>query len=224
MSRLLFLGDSLMQENGPDTYPQTGWPQALKEFLRDPDTPILDFAKNGRSTKSFEDEGLLAIALDAARPGDIAFIGFGHNDEKDDPSRHADARTDYLRNIDRFRKALLEKGVKEVIVLTPIARLRYGEGGELLRTHGDYPSALREHVGKEGIPLIDLEELTTLDLLAHSRAHNERHYMVLPPGKYPCYPEGKDDTTHLTEEGARWICSLVAEASQAIPSLSGIMK
>ena len=46
MSRLLFLGDSLMQENGPDTYPQTGWPQALKEFLRDPDTPILDFAKN----------------------------------------------------------------------------------------------------------------------------------------------------------------------------------
>ena len=133
-------------------------------------------------------------------------------------------RTDYLRNIDRFRKALLEKGAKEVIVLTPIARLRYGEGGELLRTHGDYPSALREHVGKEGIPLIDLEELTTLDLLTHSRAHNERHYMVLPPGKYPCYPEGKDDTTHLTEEGARWICSLVAEASQAIPSLSDIMK
>ena len=48
--------------------------------------------------------------------------------------------------------------------------------------------------------------------------------MVLPPGKYPHYPEGKDDTTHLTEEGARWICSLVADASRVIPSLSGIMK
>ncbi len=224
MSRLLFLGDSLMQENGPDTYPQTGWPQALKEFLRDPDIPILDFAKNGRSTKSFEDEGFLAQALDEARPGDIAFIGFGHNDEKDDPARHADARTDYLQNLDRFRKALLDKGAIDVIYLTPIARLRYGEGGELLRTHGDYPSALREHVGKEGIPLIDLEEWTTRDLLAHSRADNERHYMVLPPGKYPQYPEGKDDTTHLTEEGARWICSLVRDASKAIPSLSDIMK
>lgn len=39
-------------------------------------------AQNGRSTKSFRDEGRWQGVLDALRPGDVVVIQFGHNDGK----------------------------------------------------------------------------------------------------------------------------------------------
>ncbi len=108
---LIFLGDSLMQPNGMDTYPQKGWPQMLDPYLADPEeTKVLDFALNGRSTKSFLDEGRFKEALDAAKDGDVCFISFGHNDEKiEDPKRYTTPYGTYIENLAYMESEMKKK-------------------------------------------------------------------------------------------------------------------
>ena len=79
--RVLCLGDSIMQYNDFSAFPQTGWVQELARFFPET-TEWLNFARNGRSTKSFIDEGRFDRVRAEAQKNDIVLIGFGHNDEK----------------------------------------------------------------------------------------------------------------------------------------------
>ena len=218
--KFIFLGDSLMQPNGEDTYPQTGWPQALPEFLKKDSTVVIkDFALNGRSTKSFMEEGRFKEALDAAEEGDICFISFGHNDEKiEDPTRYTTPYGTYTDNLTFMENEMRKKGVK-TIFLTSVMRLKY-DGDKLVHTHQDYPDAMKKVAQKLDDPLVDLEELTYQDLAEHDVVYNQHHYMILNPGEYPNYPEGKTDRTHMTKNGAHWICSLVVPEFKKIPSIA----
>src|SRR5574344_136978 len=222
--RFLALGDSLLQENGPDTYPQKGWIQMLPLFLTAPSqNAILDFAKNGRSTKSFQDEGLFAQALEAALPGDVAFISFGHNDEKKEaPLRYTAPFGAYQKNLALMAKTLQEHGVSPIFV-TSMSRLHYDEKGTLLRTHGDYPKAMKEVAQSLGLPCLDLEELSYQDLAKRDFEANKRNYMVLPPNAYPNYPEGLDDCSHLSETGAKYVIRLLLPEMKKIPALKGVL-
>jgi len=57
-------------------------------------------AVNGRSTKSFIDEGKWSEVLGRLKAGDWVLIQFGHNNEKvDKPAVYADADGDYRRNL-----------------------------------------------------------------------------------------------------------------------------
>lgn len=221
---LIFLGDSLMQPNGKDTYPQTGWPQALNSFFVSSDVVnIQDFALNGRSTKSFIDEGRFAQALAIANKGDVCFISFGHNDEKsEDPTRYTTPYDTYQKNLVFMESEMKKKGVTTIFV-TSISRLKY-EDEKLLRTHGDYPLSMREVAKKLDDELIDLEEITYQDLSKHDYEYNSKHYMIFKPGEYENYPEGKNDTTHLCRNGATWICSLVVEELKKIEIVQNLFK
>ena len=52
MKKIYFIGDSTMQANNIFAYPQFGWGQVINLFLKE-DYQAFDFARNGRSTKSF---------------------------------------------------------------------------------------------------------------------------------------------------------------------------
>lgn len=208
--RLLCLGDSLMQYNGPDTYPQEGWPQELNGYLR-PGVEILNFAKNGRSTKSFIDEGIFEQALRTARAGDIVLISFGHNDEKkEDPSRYSDPEEngDYERNLSFMAETMRCKDAIPIF-LSSIVRYKV-EDGRIQRTHGEYPFRMKKTAHKYDVNYIPLNEITyeefNKDLLAA-----EENYMILPPGKFKNYENGLKDTTHLCQKGAKLIASLIAK-------------
>ena len=215
---LLCFGDSLMQLNGLDTFPQEGWPQELEPYLQE-GVSVLDFAKNGRSTKSFIDEGLFEEGLERAKEGDVALISFGHNDEKkEDPTRYTTAYGTYQENLVYMIDELKKKGVKSVL-LTSIARFRYNPDGSLSFTHGEYPEAMRELAKKISLPLVDLNKLTRDYLSSHPEKENQRFYMNFGPHLYPNYPEGKDDHTHMRKEGAQWICSMVVPELKKIDFL-----
>ena len=78
-----------MQYNDWTSYPQTGWVQLLDRFFES-GTQILNFARNGRSSKSFIAEGRFKKVLEQAQSGDFALIQFAHNDEKsNDPERYS---------------------------------------------------------------------------------------------------------------------------------------
>ncbi len=214
-----------MQANGPETFPQRGWPQEIHNYLlREDEVSIVDLGKNGRSTKSYIDEGRFKEALSKASKGDIAFISFGHNDEKkEDPTRYTDPFGTYQSNLETMAKAFLKKGAK-VIFLSSIERLHVDSKGNIENSHGDYPKAMKEKAEQLGLPYIDLNALTHSYLESHSYAVNSGFYMIFGKGEYPSKPEGSDDHTHLTQTGANWICQLVVPELKKIDTLARVFR
>ena len=89
MLTIFYIGDSTAARNNIHSYPQTGMSQGLSLYVKE-SVRIESHAKNGRSTKSFLDEGRFAAVESAMKPGDLLLIQFGHNDEKPDAARHTD--------------------------------------------------------------------------------------------------------------------------------------
>ena len=54
--KIFMMGDSTMKYNNILTYPQTGWGQVVELFVN-AGVRVIDYAENGRSTKSFIAEG-----------------------------------------------------------------------------------------------------------------------------------------------------------------------
>ncbi|MBR1441764.1 MAG: GDSL family lipase, partial [Lachnospiraceae bacterium] len=102
MRVIFWAGDSTNTCNKAHRFPQTGIAQAFDRFTA-PDVVIYDHAVNGRSTKSFIDQGRLATIYDEIRKGDFLFIQFAHNDEKEtDPDRYTDPDTTFIENLGKF--------------------------------------------------------------------------------------------------------------------------
>jgi pectinesterase len=86
---VFMIGDSTMADKDPKAAPETGWGQALQSFFKET-VKVANHARNGRSSKSFIDEGLWGKVLQDMQPGDYAVIQFGHNDQKSDEACHTD--------------------------------------------------------------------------------------------------------------------------------------
>ena len=85
---IYMIGDSTMANKVLDGgNPERGWGQMLPGCLSE-EIRVDNHAVNGRSSKSFIDEGRWDTVLALLQPGDYLFIQFGHNDEKADPKRH----------------------------------------------------------------------------------------------------------------------------------------
>ena len=77
------VGDSTMAYYDPAAFPnQRGWGQVLPQFVTSSAVTVVDAAKNGRSSKSFYEEGSWAAVKNKLLPGDYVLIQFAHNDEK----------------------------------------------------------------------------------------------------------------------------------------------
>lgn len=215
--RILCLGDSVMQYNDFSTYPQTGWIQELRRFFP-LDVEFLNFARNGRSSKSFIAEGRFERVLKIVKPGDFAFIQFGHNDEKvEDLSRYTspDENGEFRKNLSYFVSSFKEKGCFPIL-LTPVARRRFRSEHILENSHGLYPDAIKAVARQENIPCIDVTALTTEFLEKIGEKESVRFYMSIEPGEYAAYPAGKKDSSHLRPDGAFVVSSLVAESLKNI--------
>lgn len=214
--RILCLGDSIMQYNDFEKYPQTGWIQELKRFFPE-DTEFLDFARNGRSTKSFIDEGRFDLVMANAKKGDFALIQFGHNDEKNqDPTRFTSPEKGgaFRKNLSYFVRSLRGKKVLPVL-LTPMAR-RMFENGKIKNSHGEYPAAIIETAAEENVPCIDMNSLTMEFLEKQGEESSKRFYMNFEAGLYENYPDGKEDNSHLRPDGANAFSKIAAEQIKKI--------
>ena len=151
--RIFWIGDSTVQFNNISTWPQCGMGQVLDLYVR-PGIAVYDHARNGRSTKSFYDEGLWAPVEAALCPGDLLLMQFGHNDEKsEDPTRYA-APDQFAANLLAYAHAAQAKGAKLVqemgepasrelyMVFAPNLYPNYPDGKED-NTHLRYLGAVR---------------------------------------------------------------------------------
>lgn len=204
--------------------PEKGWGQVFPLYFKD-GINVENHAVNGRSTKSFIDEGRWATVLGRIRPGDYVFIEFGHNDEKkEDPARYGDPDSAYRANLQKF---IAETRAKEGIpvLLTPIVRRRFNDAGEFYDSHGRYPEVVREVAKSEQVPLIDLENRSRELVSSYGSERSKQLYLHIKPGEYPSLPDGRTDDTHLSAVGAFHICDLVvAGIRENIPALTEYLK
>lgn len=128
---IFMIGDSTMANKVlTGGNPERGWGQMLPGFLSD-EIRVDNHAVNGRSSKSFIDEGRWDKVLGLMKKGDYLFIQFGHNDEKADSARHTDANGgSFDRNLKRFVLEARAKGATPVL-FNSIVRRHFGttEGG-----------------------------------------------------------------------------------------------
>ncbi len=203
MPTVYYIGDSTVARNNIYSYPQTGMSQGLSLYLSQRVT-IISHAKNGRSTKSFLDEGRFAPVEQAMGPGDYLFIQFGHNDEKPDLARHTDAATTFQDNLRLFIAAARKKGAYPVLI-TPIARRHFGMDGKFCPgSHGAYPDAIRQVAAKTNTPLIDLTAMTEAYLAQLGDEPSKPLFM---------WPK---DNTHLKPEGAVKMAGFLAQGLEAL--------
>ena len=202
-----------MQYNDWTSYPQTGWVQLLDRFFES-ETQILNFARNGRSSKSFIAEGRFKKVLEQAQPGDFALIQFAHNDEKsNDPERYASPEKggEFRKNLSFMAKELEKKGVKPVF-LTPVTRRKFVSENKIENSHGLYPNAVLETAAELKIPCIDLTALSTEYFEKCGKEKSRRFFMNFDAGIFENYPDGKSDDSHLRCDGAYSVCRLFVTA------------
>lgn len=219
MNTIFWAADSTVQTNNITTYPQTGMGQVFSLYIKE-EYKVDNHAKNGRSTKSFMDEGRLQVIDEKISAGDFLFIQFGHNDEKiADPTRYTEPFSSYKENLKIFINVARKHGAYPVLI-TPLERRCFDENGILGEgEHGDYVAGMKQTAQEEQVPLIDLHAMSREALKAAGEVETRKWYMNLEPGKYASCPEGKIDNTHLKYEGAVLYAGLVAEG---LKKLGGI--
>lgn len=203
---IFMIGDSLMQTNNYETYPQTGWGQALNLFVKE-DVKIINLAKNGTSTKSFIDQGRFQRVEKEIQSNDLLIIGFAHNDEKiNDPLRYTSPYGTFMDNLSYFINTAINKGAN-VILTTPIIRRKY-EDGKLIDTHLEYVDAIRKCAIENDVDIVDLNKLTKNYFNTLDEESSKRYFMHFAQNLYDNYPEGRSDDSHLRFDGAYLICKM----------------
>lgn len=206
--RIFMVGDSTMANKTEKEIPEWGWGMALGKFFVDP-AMIRNHAKNGRSSKSFVDEGLWQKVLDELRAGDFVIIQFSHNDEKSDAERHTDPATTFRDFLRKYIRETRARGASPILA-TPVARRKFNAAGELVETHGAYPDAIRAVAREEKVPLLDLQTATAKMLRDAGPEPSKKFFMWIEGGVYPNRPEAVHDDTHFVELGATRVAEQAA--------------
>ena len=210
---IFLIGDSTMAERKEpvEVNPERGWGQALHLYFRD-EVAIHNHAVNGRSSKSFIDEGRWDKVMELLKPGDYVLIQFGHNDQKfKDPTRYTNPTSGYYHNLSRFVVDTRSKGAIPIL-LTSIVRRNFNEFGTLEDTHGIYPLIVRQVANDLDVLLIDHLSKTEKVVLGLGPERSKEIYFWIEPGTYDKLPDGKQDNTHLSEKGAVLYAGMVAGA------------
>ena len=219
--KLIFLGDSTMQYNDETTYPQVGWPQGLTPYLGK-DVQVFNFAKNGRSTKTFMNMGHFDEAMKVIDENSVVVIEFGHNDGHTyDPERFT-TPDEYKVNLRKMINDCKKKGAK-VVLLSPIYRRHFKEDGTIDgMCHAGYHEKAIELAKEDHLDFIDMTELTKKKLVEEGPEKSKKYFMQFDKGIYPNYPDGMADNTHLVQKGADMIAGLFVENAKGIESLRGV--
>jgi beta-xylosidase/lysophospholipase L1-like esterase len=211
-------------ENLQEPFPERGWGMLLREFFTD-EILIENRAKNGRSTRSFREEGLWDKLLSDMRNGDYVVIQFGHNDASVEKKERYSSPDDYKKNLERFVEEVRAKGGNPILC-TPVVRRKFDEQGKIADSHGIYPDLVRQTAKETKTPLIDMHEKTREWLNNEGVEKSTAFFMHIPAGVNKNFPKGLTDNTHFVEAGARHTAELFIEEieKQSIDGLTLYLK
>jgi lysophospholipase L1-like esterase len=199
--KIVLVGDSTVAVGG-------GWGPGFCATVT-PNVTCIDDARNGRSTKSFIDEGAWSQAL--GERGQYYLIQFGHNDQKPDPARHTDPDTTYAANLVKFIHEARTQGAIPIL-LTPLSRRNYAED-KLVTSDGlsDYAAAVLRVASAEHVTVVNLYELSTRLLSTMTQQEADTLDLAGHPDAKAESSAGKPDRTHLNEKGSKLFGRMIAD-------------
>jgi lysophospholipase L1-like esterase len=178
VTTLYLVGDSTVAAfNDPYYYPRYGYGTQIGRYLS-PSVAVTNLALSGRSSKSYidpADNSNYAKLLSSLKAGDYLMIGFGHNDEKADPTLYTNPNTDTTdpTSFKHYLSAYYIQPAQAVgatpILATPIVRRDSSGAYSGAKVHvttdvvsggvtypgGDYPQAIRDLGAATGVTVID---------------------------------------------------------------------
>jgi len=194
--RIVLAGDSTVNKGG-------GWGTVFCGLMT-PNVECINLARNGRSSKSYYDEGLWKDALN--RHPDYILIQFGHNDMPGKgPLRETDPDTTYTVNMRRYIQEARAVGARPVIV-TSLSRRTYKDG-KLVLDLESYSAAAKRVAIAEDVPVIDLnaESVKLLETMNQEQADE------FDAAAHPDAHDKGPDRTHLNAKGAAVFGRMVAD-------------
>jgi lysophospholipase L1-like esterase len=197
------IGDSTVTD-------EVGWGKAFAGRFND-QVRVLNSAKGGASSKSWNDGKRLSAALEA-KP-DYVFIQFGHNDQ---PGKGADRETlpatSYRDNLKNYVKEIEAAGAKPIIV-SSVTRRTFGYNEKIISSLAPYAAAARAVAEELNVPFIGLHK-------ASVDYHDEIGYEASM-----AFNPKQGDTTHFNEKGAEAITDLILiELKAVVPALAAHLK
>lgn len=243
---IFMIGDSTMANKPLEGGNQErGWGHVLGGYFSE-NIRVENHARNGRSSKSFIDEGLWEVVINKVKPGDYVFIQFGHNDEKADEKRHTDPGSTFDANLRRFVKETRAKGgipvlfnaivrrnfrnnknaVAEDDVRKDLSKGSVSQDGEvLIDTHGKYLESPRNVAKELDVPFVDMNKITHDLVQEMGPEASKKLFMWIPEGVCAACPKGREDNTHLNVYGARTIAGLTVDAiAKEVPALAPFVR
>ena len=204
--RVVLVGDSTVTDD-------SGWGRGFTARLTSHAT-VVNMARNGRSSKSYLDEGHWRAAL--AKGADAVLIQFGHNDQPGKgPERETDPATTYRANLSRYIDEARAADALPVIV-TSLTRRNFDDGGKVVSDLFPYADAAKAVAAEAGVPLVDLHA-ASIDTLNRLGPPSGETFGVRKE-------DGTLDRTHLSKEGSALFGALVADGLRtAVPALSAFI-
>jgi beta-xylosidase/lysophospholipase L1-like esterase len=214
-------GDSTVKNHGPGE----GWGDYLSPFFDETRVQVVNWAMDGRSSRSFIAEGRWRKLLAQARAGDVVLVQFGHNDQREittdrgtipaigDEAREVVAdggRTATVRTYGWYLREYI-RGAREkhltILVLSPVPRNSWKADGTFDPVLRALAGIAAEVAAREGVPYVDLNAAVTALYLALGREAATDTYFTA------------GDATHTNAEGAAAIAAVVVDGLRGLPQL-----
>jgi pectinesterase len=202
---------------------ERGWGQMFQSNFNENFVVVDNHAVNGRSTKSFLDEGRWDVVKKLIKKGDYVMIQFGHNDAKDEEARHTDPGTTFDANLKKYATETSKLGGIPIL-MSPVVRRKW-KNGALVDTHGDYRLRAKIVADSLKVHYIDGNAITEKLEKNLGEEGSKRLHLIFAPGEQAAYPAGIEDNTHYNVYGATIVAKLFAEALvKEVPDLSKYLK
>ena len=191
--RIALVGDSTVAEGG-------GWGPGFRAAFGS-GVEVLNFAQNGRSSKSFRAEGFWEPVL-AARPHYV-LIQFGHNDNPGKgPDRETDPATTYRANLTQYLGDARAAGAIPILVTSIVRRNLTADARVVADANVPFVEEVRRLGEARHVPVMDMYALTLRQCEQLGRAGCDALGTTTAAGAL--------DTTHLGSLGQREVGGLAA--------------
>ena len=187
--------------------PYASWGQMVTRWF-DTKVAISNHAESGLTARTFLAGNRLEKILSMMRRGDYVICEFGHNDEKEKQPGDG-AWYHYVYNLKIFVDKVRQKG-GHIIFCTPTQRRFFDEAKLRIRpTHGEFPAAMLSVAGREKVPVIDLNGMTTTFFETLGYDNSVKALVHYPAGTYPGQTKALADNTHFNPYGAYEVSKMV---------------